>query len=273
MQTIKVVVLGSDGAGKTTLLVCYTTNAFPGEYMPDYYSDNCSANVMVDGKPINLGLWDTQNHNERLRPLSYPQTDVFLYCFSIVDRRTLDDLVKVFSPEVMRHCPNTPKLLIGLKCDLRDTYVDFPVVDLFLCWVSSLAKEGQFLFQCRQKRQKKFEARESASVTLPPDITAYILSIALQFVADATASKYTRDPVCRATRNELKDMITRRNVPIDPEMAAQFATKLNCNQYLECSALTVKGLKYVFDQAIRAVIGCTLRPYPRKRTIQPCTIQ
>lgn len=48
-----------------------------------------SASVIVDGETVSLGLWDTagQEDYDRLRPLSYPQTDVFLVCFSLVSVR------------------------------------------------------------------------------------------------------------------------------------------------------------------------------------------
>jgi GTPase SAR1 family protein len=36
---------------------------------------------------VNLGLWDTAGQEEynRLRPLAYPNSDVFLIIFSVVD--------------------------------------------------------------------------------------------------------------------------------------------------------------------------------------------
>ena len=47
--------------------------------------DNYTATVMVGGEPYTLGLFDTagQEEYDRLRPLSYPQTNVFLVCFSV----------------------------------------------------------------------------------------------------------------------------------------------------------------------------------------------
>lgn len=63
--------------------------------------DNYTASVMVDGRPISLGLWDTagQEDYDRLRPLSYPQTDVFLICFSIVSPPSFDNVkAKVITP-------------------------------------------------------------------------------------------------------------------------------------------------------------------------------
>jgi Ras-related C3 botulinum toxin substrate 1 len=79
--------------------------------------DNYSANVMVDGIPVNLGLWDTagQEDYDRLRPLSYPQTDVFLLAFSVVSPTSFLNLSSKWLPEISHHCPEARVVLVGCK--------------------------------------------------------------------------------------------------------------------------------------------------------------
>ncbi|KAI8847190.1 P-loop containing nucleoside triphosphate hydrolase protein [Chytridium lagenaria] len=128
MQTIKCVVVGDGAVGKTCLLISYTTNKFPSEYVPTVF-DNYAVTVMI--VTVHSGLFDTagQEDYDRLRPLSYPQTDVFLVCFSVVSPASFENVKEKWFPEVSlrfcyRNCPSSlsgvPCIIVGTQVDLRD---------------------------------------------------------------------------------------------------------------------------------------------------------
>jgi len=180
MQNVKCVVVGDGAVGKTSLLISYTENRFPVDYVPTVF-DNFTTGVEVDGKLINFALWDTAGQEEysRLRALSYPETDVFLLCFSVVSPASFDNIKTKWYPEINHHCPGAKCILVGTKIDLRED---------------------------------------------------------------------------KATVESMKN----EKLP-SFDMGKRLAQEIGAECYLECSALTQNGLKKVFEEAIRCVIG---RPGP-----------
>ncbi|XP_034408415.1 rho-related GTP-binding protein RhoQ, partial [Cyclopterus lumpus] len=189
---LKCVVVGDGAVGKTCLLMSYANDAFPEEYVPTVF-DHYAVSVNVGGKQYLLGLYDTagQEDYDRLRPLSYPMTDVFLICFSVVNPASFQNVREEWVPELQEYAPSVPHLLIGTQIDLRD------------------------------------------------------------------------DPKTIAKLNDMKEK------PIPTEQGQKLAKEIGACCYVECSALTQKGLKTVFDEAIIAILTPKKKKGSLKRRLGP----
>lgn len=121
-------------------LLTYTINVYSVILSLAYY---CELSLSLQ---VELALWDTagQEDYDRLRPLSYPDTDVILMCFSVDSPDSLENIPEKWTPEVkfdiifnnnynnnkfyfyffveqVKHfCPNVPIILVGNKKDLRN---------------------------------------------------------------------------------------------------------------------------------------------------------
>ncbi|KAF2838846.1 ras-domain-containing protein [Patellaria atrata CBS 101060] len=118
----KLVVVGDGGCGKTCLLISYSQGYFPEKYVPTVFENYITHTPHPPtGKMVELALWDTagQEEYDRLRPLSYPETDLIFVCFAIDCPNSLENVMDKWYPEVTHFCPTTPIILVGLKSDLR----------------------------------------------------------------------------------------------------------------------------------------------------------
>lgn len=120
-----------------------------------------------------------QDEFDKLRPLCYTNADVFLLCFSVVTPSSFLNIREKWVPEIRRHCPRAPILLVGTQTDLR--------------------QDVNVLIQLAKYKERPVEAPE----------------------------------------------------------ASMCAEEVRAVCYLECSALTQKNLKEVFDAAILASIQHT----------------
>ncbi|KAH7814821.1 Rac2d, Rho family GTPase [Monocercomonoides exilis] len=123
---VKCVAIGDNDVGKFSMLASYTQNKFTDGYIPTLF-DNFESIQVVDGKTIHLQLWNTAAHEDfkRSRYISYPDTEVFLICFSISDPVSFQNVEEKWIPEIKDYIEGVPIVLVGTKADLRESPPEF----------------------------------------------------------------------------------------------------------------------------------------------------
>merc|ERR1711997_805365 len=106
----------------TCMLFSYTQDKFPDQYTPTVF-DNYEVKVKVQEKTYTLALFDTagQDDYDRMRSMVYPNTDVFLVCFSVARPDSLQNVKIKWLPELQQNpiSKDVPFILVGTQIDLR----------------------------------------------------------------------------------------------------------------------------------------------------------
>ncbi len=133
-MSAKCVFVGDVGVGQKSLILTFLNNAFPHDCIPSCMHPS-SVKMVVDGKELGLEVWHTAGAQDydRLRPLSYNNTDVFIVCFSVVSPTSFASVFEKWIPELRHHAPHTPFVLLGTQTDLREDPVIVSCIAQQLC--------------------------------------------------------------------------------------------------------------------------------------------
>lgn len=120
-REIKCCIVGDEAVGKTAMIVSYLSNGYPEKYTPTVH-DCFTVHLTVEDEPVSFQLYDTagQEHFSVLRRLSYPDADVFMVCFSIIDPYSFKRIQTKWLKELAEYSPHTPIVLVGTKHDQRN---------------------------------------------------------------------------------------------------------------------------------------------------------
>ena len=115
-QKYKVMLLGDSGVGKSTLLTRYSAGSWPLSWIPDVLPEP----VDIETENLMLEMWDTSGRKEydNIRQFTFLRSKVFLTCFSIIDRNSLDNVIMKWIP-MARNWSNTAlTIMVCMKSDL-----------------------------------------------------------------------------------------------------------------------------------------------------------
>ena len=120
---LKVIVLGDSSVGKTSILNRFVKQEFSQSYRATVGADFLFKEMVVDGKPVSLQIWDTagQEKFQSLGNAFYRGTDCCMLVYDITNLETFENIPswkKEFLERSGNENVNFPIILLGNKLDI-----------------------------------------------------------------------------------------------------------------------------------------------------------
>ena len=118
----KILLLGSTRSGKTCLRFRFASD----HYAPEYYTtagfDYSSRTCIVEGHKVKVQLWDISGDAvyDNLRRGYYKAANGFILTYDVGSLKSFYRAEKLLKELDMSGNDDSPKVLMGTKCDLRD---------------------------------------------------------------------------------------------------------------------------------------------------------
>ena len=127
-KKFKVMLLGDSGVGKSALLARYSEGNWPLSWIPDVSPQP----VEVETEDSIVEIWDTSGKKEydNIRQFTFLRSKVFLTCFSIDDRDSLNNVIMKWIPMAQNWSNTALIVMVCMKSDLGDVDNTMKALDL-----------------------------------------------------------------------------------------------------------------------------------------------
>ncbi|WAR19784.1 CDC42-like protein [Mya arenaria] len=123
-KMIQCTLVGDGMVGKTCLSLAFAGTATPTDSYVATVFENYAGKTHVNGDEYTVSIFDSagQHDYESLRRFTYEDSEVFVVCFSAVDRDSFESVKDFWVPEMKKNMARKkPVILVATQTDLRNT--------------------------------------------------------------------------------------------------------------------------------------------------------
>lgn len=120
---VQCTVIGDGMVGKTCLSLAFSKLSTPESYVATVF-DHYAGQMTVDWDEYTVSIFDSagQHDYESLRHFTYADSEVFVVCYSAVDRDSFESISDFWVPEMKKNMKRKkPIIVVATQTDLRNT--------------------------------------------------------------------------------------------------------------------------------------------------------